>query len=100
MWSRNFSSGDPAQRIMVDLERLIAIIVDEVAAAQGSARMPSQCGCHALLYGCCPGRLEAVLEAGASRLGLHATGGRPGDVAGLIDHALLKADATKSDIEK
>ena len=85
---------------MVDLERLIAIIVDEVAAAQTSARMPSQCGCHAVLYECCPDRLQAVLEAGASRLGLHATGGKPGDVAGLIDHTLLKADATKSDIEK
>src|SRR5215218_4934317 len=85
---------------MVDLERLIAIIVDEVAAAQASARMPSQCGCHAVLYECCPDRLQGVLEAGASRLGLHATGGRPGDVAGLIDHTLLRADATKSDIEK
>src|SRR3954453_7977135 len=85
---------------MVDLERLIAIIVDEVAAAQGSARMPSQCGCHAVLYECCPDRLQGVLEAGASRLGLHATGGRPGDVAGLIDHTLLRADATKSDIEE
>jgi deoxyribose-phosphate aldolase len=88
-----------SQLIMVDLERLIAIIVDEVAATR-LPRMPSQCGCHAVLYECCPDRLQGVLEAGATRLGLHATGGKPGDVAGLIDHTLLKADATKSDIEK
>ena len=84
----------------MDLERLIAIIVEEVAAAQGGARMPSECGCHAVLYECCPDRLRGVLDAGASRLGLHATGGKPGDVAGYIDHTLLKPDATRADIEK
>ena len=85
---------------MVDLERLVAIVVEEVAAAQGLARVPSQCGCHAVLYECCPDRLRAVLDAGASRLGLHASGGRPGDVAGLIDHTLLKPEATRADIER
>jgi len=84
----------------VDLDRLIAIIVDEVAAAQDARRPPSHCGCHAVLYECCPDRLRDVLDAGASRLGMHATGGRPGDVAGLIDHTLLKPDATRTDIEK
>jgi deoxyribose-phosphate aldolase len=85
---------------MVDLERLITIIVDELAASQGATRAPSQCGCHAVLYECCPDRLRDVLDAGASRLGLHATGGKPGDVAGFIDHTLLKPDATRTDIEK
>ena len=85
---------------MVDLERLVAIVVEEVAAAQGLARVPSQCGCHAVLYECCPDRLRWVLDAGASRLGLHASGGRPGDVAGLIDHTLLKPEATRADIER
>src|SRR5215207_1240333 len=85
---------------MVDLERLVAIVVEEVAAAQGLARVPSQCGCHAVLYECCPDRLRGVLDAGASRLGLHATGGTPGDVAGYIDHTLLKPDATRADIER
>ena len=85
---------------MVDLERLVAIVVEEVAAAQGLARVPSQCGCHAVLYECCPDRLRGVLDAGASRLGLHATGGKPGDVAAFIDHTLLKPDATRADIER
>jgi deoxyribose-phosphate aldolase len=83
-----------------ELTRLVEIIVDEVRAAEGARRGPSQCGCHAVLYECCPDRLRGVLEAGASRLGLHATGGRPGDVAALIDHTLLKPDATRADIEQ
>jgi deoxyribose-phosphate aldolase len=41
-----------------------------------------------------------VLEAGASRIGLHAAGGAPDGVAGVIDHTLLKPDASKTDIEK
>jgi deoxyribose-phosphate aldolase len=83
-----------------ELTRLVEIIVDEVRAAESARRGPSQCGCHAVLSECCPDRLRGVLEAGASRLGLHATGGRPGDVAALIDHTLLKPDATRADIEQ
>ena len=40
-----------------------------------------------------------MLDAGATRLGLHATGGAPGDVASMIDHTLLKPDATRREIE-
>jgi deoxyribose-phosphate aldolase len=83
-----------------DLSRLVAIIVDEVLAAQRSPAGPPHCACHAVLYECCPDRLRGVLDAGATRLGLHATGGRPGDVAALIDHTLLKPDASRADIEK
>jgi deoxyribose-phosphate aldolase len=82
----------------VDLQRLIQIIVEEVTAAQ-SAPAPSRCACHSLLYECCPDRLRGVLDAGATRLGLHASGGAPGGVASMIDHTLLKPDATRSDIE-
>ena len=82
----------------VDLQRLIEIIVEEVTAAQ-RAPAPSRCGCHSLLYECCPDRLRGVLDAGATRLGLHAAGGAPGGVASMIDHTLLKPDAARSDIE-
>lgn len=81
-----------------DVQRLIQIIVEEVAAAQ-RAPAPSRCACHAVLYECCPDRLRGVLEAGATRLGLHATGGEAGGVASMIDHTLLKADAALKDIE-
>ena len=71
---------------------------DRGAAPRG--RSPAQCACHAVLYDCCPDRLRGVLDAGATRLGLHATGGAPGRVAGMIDHTLLKPDATRAEIEK
>jgi deoxyribose-phosphate aldolase len=83
-----------------DLQRLVEIIVDELAAASGRVTTPVQCGCHSLLYDCCPDRLQGVLDAGAARIGLHASGGRTGDVASLIDHTLLKPDATRAAIEQ
>ena len=84
----------------LDLQRLIQIIVEEIAASESApTRSPSRCSCHSLLYECCPDRLRGVLDAGATRLGLHATGGAPGDVASMIDHTLLKPDATRTDIE-
>ena len=61
---------------------------------------PAQCSCHAVLYDCCPDRLRGVLDAGATRIGLHAGGGAAGSVAAMIDHTLLKPDATRADIEK
>ncbi|MCC7031763.1 MAG: deoxyribose-phosphate aldolase [Acidobacteria bacterium] len=39
------------------------------------------------------------MDAGASRLGLHAHEGGVGDVASSIDHTLLKPDATADDID-
>jgi len=82
----------------VDLARLIAIVAEEVAAA--TRRPAARCQCHSVLEDCCPDRLQGVIDAGATRLGVHATGGAPGGVAGLIDHTLLKPDATEKDFEK
>lgn len=82
----------------IDLARLIAIVAEEVMAAQ---RPPAaQCACHAVLEDCCPSRLQGVIDAGAARLGLHAVGGAPDGVATLIDHTLLKPEATRQDIER
>jgi deoxyribose-phosphate aldolase len=88
-----------------DLARLVDLITAEVLAnvgqgqGHGAGATPAQCACHGVLYDCCPTRVRGLLEAGATRLGLHAAGGRPGDVASLIDHTLLKADATRAEIE-
>ena len=42
-----------------------------------------------------------VVDAGATRLGMHAAGGGvPERRRGMIDHTLLKPDATRADIEK
>ena len=84
-----------------DLQRLIEIITEEVMNAhRRGPSTPAQCSCHAVLYDCCPDRIRDVLDAGATRIGLHATGGAAGSVAGMIDHTLLKPEATRGDIEK
>jgi len=82
----------------VDLAKLIAIVAEEVMAA--SRRPVSTCACHAVREDCCPTRLQTVVDAGAERLGFHAVASATGSVAGLIDHTLLKPDATRQDIER
>jgi deoxyribose-phosphate aldolase len=81
----------------VDLARLIAIVAEEVMAA--SRRPASTCACHAVREDCCPTRLQSVVDAGATRLGYQAPPAALGSVASLIDHTLLKPDATQRDIE-
>ena len=84
-----------------DLQRLIEIITEEVLAAQvPRVAATARCGCHSVLHDCCPDRLRGVLDAGASRLGLNASGGAPDGVSGMIDHTLLKPDASRRDIEQ
>jgi deoxyribose-phosphate aldolase len=81
-----------------ELQRLIDVIVQELGAVQGSAH--ARCACHAVLPECCPDRLRGVLDAGATRVGVYATGGAPVAIASMIDHTLLKPDATRRDIEE
>ena len=81
----------------VDLARLIAIVAEEVMAA--SRRPGTTCACHAVREDCCPTRLQSVIDAGATRLGYLAPSAGIDNVAGLIDHTLLKPDATRKEIE-
>ena len=81
-----------------ELQRLIDTIVSELTAV--SVRPQGRCACHAVLDDCCPDRLRGVLDAGATRVGLHAAGGAPPGVASMIDHTLLKPDATRQNIEE
>jgi deoxyribose-phosphate aldolase len=84
----------------LDLQRLIEIITEEVLAATGLAGgAAARCACHSLSVDCCPDQLRGVLDAGATRLGLHAVGGATGEVARMIDHTLLKPDATRTEVE-
>jgi deoxyribose-phosphate aldolase len=80
-----------------ELQRLITLIVQELSAAQ--AARAARCACHAVNADCCPTRLQGVIEAGATRDGVLAAGGAPEGVASMIDHTLLKPDATRADIE-
>jgi deoxyribose-phosphate aldolase len=82
-----------------DLQRLIDVIVEELAAAS-SRPAAVRCRCHSVLHECCPDRLRGVIDAGATRVGVHATGGAPSGIASMIDHTLLRPDATRHDIEE
>jgi deoxyribose-phosphate aldolase len=81
-----------------ELQRLIEIIVEELAAT--TTGPSARCSCHAVLADCCPDRLRGVLDAGATRVGLYAAGGAPSGLASMIDHTLLKPDATRQNIEE
>jgi deoxyribose-phosphate aldolase len=81
-----------------ELQRLIDVIVSELSLA--GTRPQTRCQCHSVLDDCCPDRLRSVIDAGASRVGVHATGGAPSGVAAMIDHTLLKPDATRQNIEE
>jgi deoxyribose-phosphate aldolase len=80
-----------------ELQRLVDLIVGELTAA--TARPQARCACHLVLDDCCPDRLRGVLDAGATRVGVHASGGAPAGVASMIDHTLLKPDAKREEIE-
>jgi deoxyribose-phosphate aldolase len=81
-----------------ELQHLIDVIVQEMAAV--SARRTVRCRCHSVLDECCPDRLRGVLDAGATRVGVHAAGGAPANVASMIDHTLLRPDASRENIEE
>jgi deoxyribose-phosphate aldolase len=81
-----------------ELKRVIDVIVSELAAPVG--RSAVHCGCHGVLGDCCPDRLRPVIDAGATRVGVHALGGAPSGIAAMIDHTLLKPDATRQQIEE
>jgi deoxyribose-phosphate aldolase len=81
-----------------ELQHVIDVIVEELAASP--FQPPARCRCHSVLDDCCPDRLRGVLDAGATRVGVHATGGAPASIASMIDHTLLKPDATRSNFEE
>jgi deoxyribose-phosphate aldolase len=83
-----------------ELQHLINVIVQELAQSGAARPATGRCQCHAVVDECCPDRLRGVLDAGASRVGVHAAGGAPSEVAAMIDHTLLKPDATRKEIEE
>jgi deoxyribose-phosphate aldolase len=86
------------EKISVDLARLVAMMAEEVLAQAGTPAR--RCGCHSVVEDCCPSRMQPIVDAGAVRLGVNASGGAPESVAGFIDHTMLKPDATRKDIEQ
>jgi len=78
-----------------NLDRLTDLVTDAVIAELEQKESP--CACHSLAHGHCPERMQPLVATGADRFGLTATASHAG-LAGLIDHTLLKADATESEI--
>src|SRR5437870_2184015 len=86
-----------------DFEQLVEQITDVIYArlnghGEDQAKM---CGCTSECFHRCPERMHRVVDAGAARIGLvlgQTVSAR--DWASLIDHTLLKPDASENDIKK
>src|ERR671939_990431 len=86
-----------------DLERLVEQITDVIVARLNGEQdeQAALCGCASECFNRCPERMHRAVDAGAARIGLvlgEAASAR--DWAGLIDHTLLKPEATDDDIRK
>ena len=86
-----------------DLELLIEQITDAIVARLNGdpSDQASLCGCTSECFNRCPERMHRVIDAGASRIGLVlGETASAKDWAGLIDHTLLKPEATDQDIKR
>jgi deoxyribose-phosphate aldolase len=86
-----------------DLEILIEQITDAIVARLNGdgVDQTALCGCTSECFNRCPERMHRIVDAGASRIGLvlgETASAR--DWASLIDHTLLKPEATDQDIKK
>jgi deoxyribose-phosphate aldolase len=86
-----------------DFEQLVEQITDVIYArlnghADDQAKM---CGCTSECFHRCPERMHRVVDAGAARIGLVlGQTGSARDWASLIDHTLLKPDASQTEIKR
>lgn len=86
-----------------DLDLLIEQITDAIVArlnGDGHDQV-GMCGCTSECFNRCPERMNRIVDAGAARIGLvlgETASAR--DWASLIDHTLLKPEATDEDIKK
>jgi deoxyribose-phosphate aldolase len=84
-----------------DLQVLIEQITDAIVARLNGdgADQEKMCGCTSECFNRCPERMHRIVDAGAARIGLvlgETSSAR--DWASLIDHTLLKPEATDEDI--
>lgn len=79
-------------------QQLVEAVVRAVLA-QIQVEEPA-CSCHGAPGGGCPVRLDGFVGQGAARFGLRAGAAYPREIARTIDHTLLKADATRAQIEQ
>src|SRR5256712_14026590 len=85
-----------------DFEQLVEQITDVIYARLNghSIDQAAMCGCTSECFNRCPERMHRVVDAGAARIGLLlGETGSARDWASLIDHTLLKPEATDEDIK-
>jgi len=85
-----------------DFEQLVEQITDVIYARLNGefADQAAMCGCTSDCFNRCPERMHRVVDAGAARIGLVlGQTGSARDWASLIDHTLLRPDATERDIK-
>lgn len=86
-----------------NLESLVEQITDVIVARLNgeSDDGAEMCGCESRCFNRCPERMRRVVDAGAARIGVvlgESASAR--DWAGLVDHTLLKPEATETDIKR
>lgn len=86
-----------------DYNLLVEQITDAIVARLNGEGVDQAglCGCTSECFNRCPERMHRIVDAGASRIGLvlgQTASAR--DWASLIDHTLLKPEATDDDIKK
>ena len=86
-----------------ELESLVEQITDVIVARLNGDQdeQAAMCGCTNECFNRCPERMHRIVDAGAARIGLvlgQTASAR--DWASLIDHTLLKPEATEDDIRR
>ena len=86
-----------------EFEYLVEQITDAIVARLNGdgADQASLCGCTSECFNRCPERMHRIVDAGAARIGLVlGETASAKDWASLIDHTLLKPEATDEDIAR
>lgn len=87
---------------MSERQTLVDAVTREVLAALRSHDPAAQCSdCHGSCAAHCPDKVRQIVGNGAGRISYTGDGSSvPRDLAGFIDHTLLKPDATSGDIDR
>jgi deoxyribose-phosphate aldolase len=86
-----------------DFERLVEQITDVIVARLNGDghEHDGACGCGSACFNRCPERMQRVVDAGASRIGVVlGEGATARDWAAFVDHTLLKPEASEADITR
>jgi deoxyribose-phosphate aldolase len=86
-----------------NLEHLVEQITDVIVARLNGdvAEQAQMCGCGSACFNRCPERMQRAVDAGAARIGLVlGETATARDWSSLVDHTLLKPEASDADIRK